>query len=101
MLDTSKSDSLFHEHHNDYGCKAWSLTLREERRLRVFEKRILGQIFGPKINKKGEWRRLHNVELHTRSLNRSPNIVRANKSRRLGCTGHVDRMEERRTAFKI
>jgi hypothetical protein len=44
-----------------YGCEARSLTLREERRLRVFENRILGRIFGPKRNENGEWRRLHNV----------------------------------------
>ena len=47
----------------------------------------------------GEWRRLHNEELH--SLYRSPNIVRVFKSRRLRWPGHVDRMEEGRSAFKI
>ena len=55
-----------------YGCEAWSLTLREESRLRVFENRILGQILGPKRDE-NEWRRLHNEELH--SLYHSPNIV--------------------------
>ena len=44
-----------------YGCETWSLTLREESRLRVFENRILRRIFGPN----GEWRRLHNEELHS------------------------------------
>jgi hypothetical protein len=63
-----------------YGCKTWSLTLREECRLRVFENRILRRIFGPKRNENGEWRRLHNEELH--SLYRSPNIVRVIKSGR-------------------
>jgi hypothetical protein len=82
-----------------YGCETWSLTLREERRLRVFENRNLGRIFGPKRDENGEWRRLHNEELH--SLYRSPNIVRVIKSRRLRWAGHVARMEEERSAFKI
>ena len=46
-----------------HGCEAWSLTLREECRLRVFENRILRRIFGPKRDENGEWRRLHNEEL--------------------------------------
>ena len=55
-------------------------------------------IFGPS-DENGEWRRLHNEELH--SLYRSPNIVRVIKSRRLTWAGHVARMEEGRSAFKI
>jgi hypothetical protein len=48
-----------------YGCETWSLTLREERRLRVFEKRVLRRIFGPKRNEViGGWKKLHNEELH-------------------------------------
>jgi len=48
-----------------YGCGTWSLTLREKRRLRVFEIRVLGRVFGPKRGKvTGEWRRLHNEELY-------------------------------------
>jgi hypothetical protein len=48
-----------------YGCEAWSLTLREERRLKVFEKRVLRRVFGPKRNEvTGEWRKLHNEELN-------------------------------------
>ena len=82
-----------------YGCETWSLTLREESRLRVFENRILRRIFGSKRDENGEWRRLHNEELH--SLYRSPNIVRVIKSRRLRWAGHVARMEEGRSAFKI
>ena len=74
-------------------CETWSLTLREESRLRVFGNRILRRIFGPKRDENGEWRRLHNEELH--SLYRSPNIVRVIKSRRLRWAGHVARMVER------
>jgi hypothetical protein len=48
-----------------YGCETWSLTLREEHRLRVFENRVLKRIFGPKGDEvTGEWRKLHNEELH-------------------------------------
>jgi hypothetical protein len=61
-----------------YGCEAWSLTLREEHILRVFENRVLRRIFGPKREKVvGGWRRLHNEELH--NLYISPNIIRVNK----------------------
>ena len=60
---------------------------------------ILRRIFEPKKDENGEWTRLHNEELH--SLYRSPNIVRVNKSRRLRWAGHVARMEEGRSAFKI
>ena len=76
-----------------------SLTLREECRLRVFENMILRRIFGPKGDENGEWRRLHNEELH--SLYRSPIISRIIKSRRLKWTRNVARMEEGRSAFKI
>ena len=48
-----------------YGCEAWSLTLREKCRLRVFENRILRGIFGLKRDENGEWRRLHNEELQS------------------------------------
>jgi hypothetical protein len=48
-----------------YGYESWSLTLREEHRLRVFENRVLRRIFGPKMDEvTGEWRKLHNEELH-------------------------------------
>ena len=60
-----------------YGCETWSLTLREECRLRVFENRFLRQTFGPKSEENGEWRKLHNEELL--SLYRSPNIFRVIK----------------------
>ena len=63
-----------------YGCETWSLTLREEHRLRVFENRVLGRIFGPKRDGvTGEWSKLHNEELN--DLYSSPNTVRVIKSR--------------------
>ena len=68
--------------HNLYGCETWSLTLREERRLRVFEKRVLKKVFGPMRDEvTGEWRKLHNEELN--DLYSLPNIVRVVKSRRM------------------
>ena len=61
-----------------YGCETWSLTLMEERRLRVFENRVLRGIFGPRRDGvTGEWRKLHNEELN--DLYCSPNIVRGIK----------------------
>jgi hypothetical protein len=63
-----------------YGCETWSLMLREEHRLRVFENRVLRGIFGPKRNEVAEeWRRLHNEEFHI--LYSSPDIIRQIKSR--------------------
>jgi hypothetical protein len=65
-----------------YGCETWSLTLREECRLRVFENRMLRRIFGPKrVEVTGEWRRLHNNELY--AVYSSQNIIRVIKLRRL------------------
>ena len=65
-----------------YGCETWSLTLMEERRLRVFENRVLRRVFGPKRDEvTGEWRKLHNEELN--DLYPLSNIVRVVKSRRM------------------
>jgi hypothetical protein len=77
-----------------YGCETWSLTLRKEHRLRVFENRVLRRIFGPKREEDGSWRKLHNDELH--SLYSSLNIVRVIKSRRMRRVGHVASMWEGR-----
>ena len=83
-----------------YGCKTWSLTLREERRLRVFENRVLRRIFGTKKDEvTGEWRKLHNEELNY--LYCSPNIFRVIKSRRMRWAGHVARMGERRGVYRV
>ena len=82
-----------------YGCETWSMTLREERKLRVFENMVL-RIFGPRREEvTGEWRRLHNEELN--DLYTSPNIVRVIKSRRMGWAGHVARMGEERGAYRV
>jgi hypothetical protein len=81
------------------GFKSWSLTLREECRLRVFESKVLRRIFGPKRDEvTGEWRRLHNKELY--ALYSSPNIIRVIKSRGLRWAGYVARMGERRGAYR-
>ena len=74
-----------------YGCETWSFTLREERKLRVFESMVLRRIFGPRTDEvTGECRRLHNEELN--DLYPSPNIVRVIKSRRMRSVAHVARM---------
>jgi hypothetical protein len=78
-----------------YGCEIWSLTLREEHRLRV-----LRRIFGPKRDDvTGDWRKLYNEELH--NLYSSPNILRMIHSRRMRWAGHVARMGETRNAYGI
>ena len=76
-----------------YGCETWLLTLREGRKLRVFENMVLRRIFGPRRDEvTGEWRRLHNEEPN--DLYSKPNIVRVIKSRRMRWAGHVARMAE-------
>jgi hypothetical protein len=73
-----------------YGCETWSVASGEEHRLRVFEKRVLKEIIGPKRAEDISCRKLHNDELH--NLYSSPNIVRVIKSRRMRWAGHVARM---------
>jgi len=81
-----------------YGCETWSLTLREERKLRVFQNMVLRIIFGPRRDEvTGKWRRLHNEELNV--LYCSPNIVRVIKWRRMRWVGHVARMGEERGVY--
>jgi hypothetical protein len=83
-----------------YGCETWSLTLREEHRLRVFENRGLRRIFGPKRDGvTGKWRRLHNEERN--DLYCSRNIIRVIRSRRMRWAGHVARMGGRTGACRI
>jgi len=83
-----------------YGCETWSLTLREERKLRLFENMVLRRIFGPRREEvTGEWRRSHNEELN--DLYSSPNIVRVIKSRRMRWAGHVARMKEEREVYRV
>ena len=78
-----------------YGCETWSLTLRKERNLRVFENMFLRRIFRPRRDEvTGQWRRLPNQELN--DLYSSPNIVRGIKWRRMRWAGHVARMGEER-----
>ncbi|KAJ4445480.1 hypothetical protein ANN_07288 [Periplaneta americana] len=83
-----------------YGCETWTVTLREEQRLRVFENKVLRKIFGAKRDEvTGEWRKLQNTELH--ALYTSPGIIRNIKSRRLRWAGHVARMGESRNAYRV
>jgi hypothetical protein len=89
---------MFHAHM--YGCETWSLTLREQHRLRVFQDSVLRRIFGPKRNKvTGECRKLHNEELH--NLYSSADIFRQVKSRRMRWAEHVARMGEDRKVYKV
>ena len=83
-----------------YGCETWSLTLREEHRLRVFENRVFRRVFGPKRDEvTGELRKLHDEELN--DLYSLPNIVRVVKSRQMRWAGHVARMEEDRGVHRM
>jgi hypothetical protein len=83
-----------------YGCETWSLTVREEHKLRVFENRVLRRIFGPKRDGvTGGWRKLRNEELH--NLYSSPSIIRIIKSRSWMWAGHVAQMGEKRNVYRL
>jgi hypothetical protein len=77
-----------------YGFETWSLALREQHKLRVFEDRVLRRIFGPRRDEViREWRKLHNEELH--DLYSSPSTIRIIRARRMRWAGHVARMGKR------
>jgi len=83
-----------------YASETWTLKLREERRLRVFENRVLRRIFGPKTDEvTREWRILHNEELN--DLYSSQYTVRVIQSRRMRRVGHIARMGERRGIHRV
>jgi hypothetical protein len=80
-----------------YGCETWSLTLREEHRLRAFKNSVLRRIFGPRSNEVTEgWRKLHNQELH--DLYSLPSIIRIIKS---SMRWFVARMGEKRNMYRL
>jgi hypothetical protein len=82
-----------------YGYGTWSLTLKEEHRLSVFENRVLRKIFGPKKKEHRSWRKLNKDELL--GLYSSPNIVGMIRSRRMRWAGHVARMGEGRGVYGV
>ena len=80
-----------------HGCETWSLTWREECRLRLFENRVLRRIFGPKrVEVTREGRKLHNEDLYS-----SPNIIWVIRSRKMRWAGHVARIGDKRGAYRI
>jgi hypothetical protein len=86
---------VYHEN-----CEAWSLTLREERRLKVFENSVLRRVFGSRRDEvTGEWRKLHNEEPN--DLYTLPNIVRVVKSRRMRWPWYVALMLEGRAVHRV
>ena len=82
-----------------YGCEAWTLTYRDEQHLRIFEHRILRNVFGPVQNEDGSWRIRMNYELN--ELIGNADIVRFIKSRIIAWLGHVMRMDDKRTPKRI
>ena len=83
-----------------YGRDTWLLTLREERRLRVFVNRVVRRIFGPMRDEvTGDWRKLHNEEVN--DLYCSPNIVRVIKSRRMIWAGNVARTGAGKGMYRV
>jgi hypothetical protein len=81
-----------------YGWETWSLTLREEHRLRDYENRVL-RIFGSEREEDGSWRKLHNHELH--SLYSSPNIIKVIKSRTMRWVGCVVCISDGRSVYRV
>jgi hypothetical protein len=82
-----------------YGCETWSLTLREERRLRGFENRVLRRIFGPKRDEvTGEWRKLHNEELHNMY---SSLYIKQGTSGRMRWAEHMAHIGDERKVYKV
>jgi hypothetical protein len=83
-----------------YGCETWSLTIREEHKLRVFENRVLRRIFEPKRDGvMGGWRKLRNKEL--RNLYCSPSIIRIKMSRGMRWVGHVTQIGKKRNVYRL
>jgi hypothetical protein len=83
-----------------YGSETWSLTLKEEYRLKVFENRLLRRLFGPKWDEvTGECKKWHNEVLN--DFNSSPSIVQVIKSRRMSSTGHAARMGQRKGVYRV
>jgi hypothetical protein len=83
-----------------YGCEIWSLSLREEHTMRIFENRVLRRIFGPKRDElTGQSRKLLSEEL--RNWYSLPDIIRQMKLRRMRWAGHVARMGEGRNVYRI
>jgi hypothetical protein len=82
------------------GCETWSLILKEEHKLRVFENRVLRRTFGPKRDEvTGQRRKMHSGEVH--NLYSSPDIVRQIKSRRMRWAGHVARKGAGRNVYRV
>jgi hypothetical protein len=83
-----------------YGCETWCLTLRQEHRLWVFEKRMLRRTSEEKRDESlGDWRKLHNEEL--RNLRSPPSIMKLMKTRRMRWPGHVACTETKKNAYRI
>jgi hypothetical protein len=83
-----------------YGCETWSLTVREEHKLRVFENRVLRKTSGPKRNEvKGGWRKRHTEAFH--NLYSSQSIIRIIKSRRMRWAEYVVLMREIRNVYRL
>jgi hypothetical protein len=82
------------------GCETWSLTLKEEHKLKVFENRVLRRILRPMRDEvTGEWSKLHNKELH--DLYSSQSTIRIIQLRTVRWTGHVAQMGEKRNAYRL